>query len=64
MKLIQMIRTIEDTKGGPVKADVHPDEVENYKKGGWIIEEKRQHTPVPSQEGIKGYVQEIRGSGK
>jgi len=38
IKLIKMTR--EDAKGGQTKADVHPDEVENYKKGGWIEAEK------------------------
>lgn len=41
-KLIEMIRSTEDAKGGPTEADVHPDEIENYKKGGWIIKEKKE----------------------
>ena len=35
--LIAMIRTEEDAKGGPVTADVHPDEVENFKLAGWKV---------------------------
>jgi len=36
-KIIKMVRTVDDAKGEPTKADVHPDEVENFKKGGWKI---------------------------
>lgn len=25
--------------GGPTLADVHPDEVENWERGGWVISE-------------------------
>lgn len=30
--------------GGPVTADVHPDEVDNWRKAGWIVE-----TPEPDK---------------
>ena len=36
-KLIKMIRSEEDAKGGPLTADVHEDEVENFKQHGWKI---------------------------
>lgn len=32
VKLVKMIR---ETEEGPTKADVHPDEVENYAAAGW-----------------------------
>jgi hypothetical protein len=35
--LIRMVR-LDNIK--PKTADVHPDMVEDYKKGGWIIQEK------------------------
>ncbi|MRR56958.1 MAG: hypothetical protein EG824_01915 [Deltaproteobacteria bacterium] len=38
-KLVRMVRTPEMAKGGPVVADVHPDEVANYALGGWVIEQ-------------------------
>lgn len=34
-KTICMERSAEDAKGGPLTADVHPDEVANYEKAGW-----------------------------
>lgn len=34
-KLIRMERPAEDTKAGPLTADVHPDEVGNFEKAGW-----------------------------
>ena len=35
MKLIKMVR--DEHYGKPFSADVHPDEVENYKKGGFRV---------------------------
>ena len=32
---VAMVRSEEAANGGPTTADVHPDEVENFKKGGW-----------------------------
>lgn len=29
-------------EGGPTTANVHPDEVENWKAGGWIIDQEQQ----------------------
>lgn len=34
-KLIRMIR--DDAGDGPISADVHPDEIENYKLANWRI---------------------------
>ncbi len=42
---IKMTRSVEDAQGGStekaakLEADVHPEEIENYKKGGWKAEE-------------------------
>lgn len=36
--LVAMTCSEEDAKGGPVTADVHPDEVENFKLAGWKVE--------------------------
>jgi len=38
VKTVRMVRSEEDAKGGPVKADVHPAEVDNYRAGGWSEE--------------------------
>ncbi len=35
VKLVKMVRDAEEGYEGPTEADVHPDEVENYKAGGW-----------------------------
>lgn len=35
-KLVRMVRTPEMANGGPVSADVHPDEVANFALGGWV----------------------------
>lgn len=32
---IRMERSAEDADGGPLTADVHPDEVANFEKAGW-----------------------------
>ena len=37
--LVPMTRSEADAKGGPITADVHPDEVSNYAAGGWRIKE-------------------------
>jgi len=37
VQTVPMIRAEEDANGGPTAADVHPDEVENYKTGGWQV---------------------------
>jgi hypothetical protein len=34
-KLVRMIRSKELAGNGPTTADVHPDEVDNYKQAGW-----------------------------
>ncbi|MBI3582380.1 MAG: hypothetical protein HY096_00335 [Nitrospinae bacterium] len=36
--VVKMVRMVEDAKGGPTEADVHPDEVDNFKKGGWKVQ--------------------------
>lgn len=35
-KTVKMVRDEPAFKGGPVKADVHPDEVANMAKHGWV----------------------------
>ena len=35
IKTVKMTRLEEDAQGGPITADVHPDEVGNYEKAGW-----------------------------
>ncbi len=44
IKLIKMIRSLEDAAlfKGPVTADVHPDEVQNYAMGGFHVVEKKE----------------------
>lgn len=37
IKLVKMIRPFGDSVG-PTECDVHPDEVENYAAGGWVVE--------------------------
>lgn len=34
IKLVKMVRQSEHST---IEADVHPDEVENYTAGGWVI---------------------------
>lgn len=34
--------------GGPVTADVHPDEVDNWLKAGWIVEAPEPNEPATS----------------
>lgn len=36
---IRMYTETPDHAGGPTEADVHPDEVENWKAQGWRVEE-------------------------
>jgi hypothetical protein len=38
-ELVRMVRTEEMAQGGPVEANVHPDEVANYALGGWVRED-------------------------
>ncbi len=37
-KLIKMKRKYPQHPGGPLTAEVHPDEVENYAQAGWMQE--------------------------
>ena len=34
---VRMTRSEQEAQGGPITADVHPDEVENYKHAGWVV---------------------------
>lgn len=36
VETIPMTRNVEQYPEGPHEADVHPDEVDNYKAGGWV----------------------------
>ena len=36
VKHVKMKRKYPQHQGGPVTADVHPDEVENYSDAGWL----------------------------
>jgi len=36
---VQMYTETPDHPGGPTEADVHPDEVENWKAQGWRVKE-------------------------
>lgn len=38
IKLVKMVRSEQDAQGGPTSAEVHPDEVENFKIGGWTVD--------------------------
>lgn len=35
VKLIRMVRSVDAANGGPTQADVHPDEVEQYRAAGF-----------------------------
>ena len=39
IETIPMVRELEPRQSGPVTADVHPDEIDNWKQGGWRIAE-------------------------
>ncbi|MGH9769320.1 MAG: hypothetical protein ACREAB_17990 [Blastocatellia bacterium] len=45
IQLVKMTRAIPAIPDGPSTADVHPDEVENWRKHGWAIAEA-----APTQE--------------
>lgn len=47
VKLVRMVRHA-DTNPAPHAADVHPDEVQNYRSGGWTVAEGK--TPEASDE--------------
>lgn len=53
VKLVRMVRHA-DTNPPPHVADVHPDEVANYAKGGWAVAEDQAETvtvaPVVTEE--------------
>lgn len=36
VQTVRMWRPVEEARGGPIVADVHPAEVENYRYGGWL----------------------------
>ncbi len=36
---IELVKMVRDQDQAPFTADVHPAEVENYKKGGWRVAE-------------------------
>lgn len=36
VELVHMVREQPPFPGGPVTADVHPDEVENWRASGWV----------------------------
>lgn len=44
---VKMIRSEEIAGGGPITADVHPDEVSNYARGGWV---KADAAPVEGDD--------------
>lgn len=44
-KLIKMTRSAEEANGGPLEADVHPDEVSNYSLAGFVV----AAPPVPAK---------------
>lgn len=51
--LVKMIRVTPEYPGGPMSADIHPKEVDNLKKFGWIValvevvEAPKQPEPEP-----------------
>lgn len=38
-QLLIMVREVPEFPGGPLSADVHPDEVDNWRALGWQMEE-------------------------
>lgn len=49
---VKMTRTEPMHHGGPTSADVHPDEVENWKAHGWSVAEPAKPKPdSKAQEG-------------
>lgn len=36
--LVELVRMVRNDGMEPKEADVHPDEVSNYERGGWIID--------------------------
>jgi len=39
IETIPMVRELKPGQSGPVTADVHPNEIDNWKHAGWRIEE-------------------------
>lgn len=46
---VRMKRDESAANGGPLTADVHPDEVENYKLGGFVVDEAEKPTKAQKQ---------------
>lgn len=40
-KTVKLVKMVRDSEEEPHTADVHPDEVENYKKGGWRVADEK-----------------------
>ena len=53
--LVKMVRSEEAAAGGPLTADVHPDEVANYAQAGFVVEETGAagSTPLKAAELIE-----------
>ncbi|MGA9771639.1 MAG: hypothetical protein WBV94_21590 [Blastocatellia bacterium] len=51
VETVRMTRSNPAHPGGPVEADVHPDEITNYAAGGWSVAEPEQ-TNAPKQPSV------------
>ena len=51
--LIRMRRETPQHEGGPVTAEVHPDEVENFERENWLVEEAPSAPQVPAEPKAK-----------
>lgn len=51
---VRMVRDVASAAGGPTEADVHPDEVENFKAAGFELETepsaRKRKQPAPEKE--------------
>jgi hypothetical protein len=47
IQTIKMNRAEPAYFGGPTEADVHPDEIENWKEHGWTVAEDGDAKPKP-----------------
>lgn len=36
--LVELVRMVRNDGMDPKEADVHPDEVSNYERGGWVVD--------------------------
>ena len=62
--LIKMIRDAAQFDGGPTEANVHPNEVTNYRNGGWYVVQAPVIAPATEQKSEGEQKPDPEGTGK